>query len=278
MTTTSLVRPVPLPHGRYRTSGVLRSEWTKLRSVRSTTWSLLAMVVISIGIGILATSTEAARWSQATLTDRLTFDPVSLSLTGLLFAQLAIGVLGVLVISAEYGTGSIRATFSAVPNRPLVLAAKALVFGVVALVVSEVVSFAAFFIGQAILTGSAPHATLSQPGVLRAVIGSGLYLTILGLFALGIGAILRHTAGAISVFVAILLVAPLILQALPEFIRDRVAKFLPANIGVTIISTSPNPEQAQAHPFPAWVGLGVLAAYALAALLIGGWLMLRRDA
>jgi ABC-2 type transport system permease protein len=279
VTTTTLGERIelgPVPPGHYRPSGVVRAEWTKLRTVRSTTWSLLLTVVLAIGIGILTTGFAAARWHQLGPVEQLTFDPTARSLTGLLFGQLVVGVLGVLVVSAEYSTGTIRATLAAVPNRPLVLAAKTLVFGVVALVVSEVTSFVAFFIGQAILKGSTPYATLGQPGVLRAVVGSGLYLTVLGLLALGLASIFRHTAGAISAFVVILLILPLILQALPQSIINSVGKFLPVNIGVTMIATKPSFDQGA--PFPPWVGLGILAAYALGALLVGGWLMVQRDA
>jgi len=275
--TTAVLTP-QVPAGHYHATGVLRAEWTKLRTVRSTTWSLATVIVVTIGLGVLSTSLAANRWHQMGIVDQLRFDPVIRSLTGVLFAQFAIGVLGVLVVSGEYGTGSIRATFSAVPNRALVLAAKAAVFGAVVLLVGEAVSFMAFFIGQAILKGSTPYATLGTPGALRAVVGTGLYLTVLGLFALGLAAILRHTAGAISVFVGVLLILPLILQALPESIIEKVGRYLPANIGVSMTSTLPNPEQAISKPFPPWVGFGVLCAYAAAALLVGGWLMVRRDA
>lgn len=263
--------------GHYRAAGVLRSELTKLRSVRSTTWSLAATVVLTVGIGALATAVVAARWDHLSVVQRVTFDPTSQSLTGLLFAQLALGVLGILVVSGEYGTGSIRSTLAAVPNRPLVLAAKAVVFGVVALVVSEAVAFAAFVLGQALLSGSTPTASLSQSGPLRAVIGGGLYLTVLGLFALGLAAILRHTAGAISAFVGVLLILPLILQALPTSIINAVGKYLPANIGVTMTTVN-GPAHLDQHAFSPWAGLGVLGGYAAAALLVGGWVMVRRDA
>ncbi|HEX3946523.1 MAG TPA: ABC transporter permease [Acidimicrobiales bacterium] len=261
----------------YRAGGVLRSEWTKLRSVRSTTWSLLATVLLSILIGVLATGTEASRWAHATAVDRLTFDPTSLSLTGLLFGQLAIGVLGVLVVSAEYGTGTIRATLAAVPNRSLVLACKTAVFAAVAVVVSEVVSFAAFFIGQAILSGATPHATLSQPGVLRAVAGGGLYLAVLGLLALGLATMVRHTAGAISTFVGILFILPLITAALPSTIRDAVGKYLPADIGAAMTSVRPT-FRTEGPVFSPWVGFGILCGYAVAVLLVGAWLLNHRDA
>jgi ABC-2 type transport system permease protein len=276
MTFVSTAVPPP-SRQHYGPVGVLRSEWTKLRSVRSSTWSLLATIVITIGIGILATATEANRWAHASLQDRLTFDPTGLSLTGIIFGQLAIGVLGVLVMSAEYGTGTIRSTLAAVPNRPLFLAAKAAVYSAVALVVAELVSFIAFFVGQIILTGSTPHAALGDPGVLRAVMGSGIYLAVLGLLALGLATIVRHTAGAITAFVGVLFILPLILQAFPSSIRHSVGKFMPAAIGETM--TAVNPAFRGDFPtFSPWVGLAILAGYAAGALLLGCWLLVRRDA
>ncbi|MDA8356332.1 MAG: ABC transporter permease [Actinomycetota bacterium] len=274
--------PTPSAHGErpghYRLSGVLKSEWTKLRSVRSTTWSLVVTAILVIGIGILATATEADRWSHETLLQHLTFDPTSLSLTGLLLGQLAIGVLGILVMTAEYGSGTIRATLAAVPNRLLVLLAKTAVYAVVALVVSEVLAFAAFFIGQAILAGSAPHAVLSQAGVLRAVAGGGLYLAVLGLLALGIATIVRHTAGAISTFVGVLFILPLVVEALPSSISDAVAKYLPAVIGVRMMTVHVGLRAAQAPTFGPWVGFAILCGYAVVVLVLGGWLLVRRDA
>jgi ABC-2 type transport system permease protein len=265
----------PTPSGHYSFTGVIRAEWTKFYSVRSTTWSLLATALLTIAIGILACGVAAARWNQFGLVERISFDPVRHSLAGVLFSQLAIGVLGVLVMSAEYGTGTIRSTLAAVPNRPLVLAAKVLVFGMVALVVCEALAFLAFFVGQAILAGSTPTATLSGPGVLRAVITTGIYLTLLGLFALGLGTVIRHTAGALSAFVGLLLILPLILQALPQSIIDTVAKYLPANIGVSVTGTHAS---GDFHTFSPWVGIGLLGLYTLATLLIGCWVLVRRDA
>jgi ABC-type transport system involved in multi-copper enzyme maturation permease subunit len=266
-----------VPPGRYVLSGALRSEWTKLRSVRSTTWSLLATAVLTIAIGILATTTEAGRWAHADIGDRLAFDPTSLSLAGFLFGQLAIGVLGVLVVSAEYSTGTIRATFGAIPHRNLVLVSKVAVFSGVAFVLGEVLSFASFFIGQALLSGSAPTASLSQSGVLRAVIGGGLFLTVLGLFALGLGSIIRHSAGAITAFVGIFFVIPLIVEALPVTIKNAVGKYLPDNIGATM-TTVKQGFRTDVPTFSPWVSFGLLCGYAAAALLVGGLLLVRRDA
>jgi len=276
VTTTPALRR--LPPGRYRLSGVLRSEWTKIRSVRSTAWCILATVVAGIGVGILATTSQASQWRNSGFIDRTLFDPTSVSLTGLLFGQLAIGVLGGLTISAEYGSGAIRSTLAAVPRRPVVLAAKALVFGIVAFVVSETVSFAAFFIGQAILSGSTPTATLGQPEVLRAVIGGGLFLTFLGLMALGLAAMIRHTAGAITTFVAILLILPLVVSAFPAKYGHPVGRYLPATIGAAMTSTTTEGAHDQFLPaFPFWHGFAVLCVYAVASLVIGGVLMVRRD-
>jgi ABC-2 type transport system permease protein len=266
-----------VPPGRYSVAGALRSEWTKLVSVRSTTWSLVATAVLTIAIGILATGTEAPRWAHATAGVRAAFDPTSLSLAGFLFGQLAIGVLGVLMVSAEYSTGTIRATFAAIPNRLLVLAAKVTVFSVVAFVLGEILSFASFYIGQAMLSGSAPTATLGQPQVLRAVIGGGLFFTVLGLFALGLGAIIRHSAGAITAFVAIFFVIPLIVEALPAPIKDAVGKYLPDNIGSTM-TTVKQGFRTDVPTFSPWVSFGLLCAYAAAALVVGGVLLARRDA
>jgi ABC-2 type transport system permease protein len=267
-----------LPRGHYRFSAVLRAEWTKLRTVRSTAWCVLATIVAAFGIGILATSSQASQWRHGGIVDRVLFDPTSVSLTGLLFGQLAMGVLGGLTVSAEYGSGSIRATFAAVPRRPVVLAGKVVVFGVLAFVVCESLSFASFFVGQAILSGSAPTATLAQHEVLRAVIGGGLFLTVLGLFALGLAAIIRHTAGAITTFVAILLILPLVVSAFPAKYGWPIGRYLPATIGSAMTSvTSLGAHDSFLPAFPFWHGFALMCAYAVGANLIGGFLMVRRD-
>lgn len=262
-----------LPRGRYGISGLLKSEWTKLRTVRSTMWTLGVTILLGIGVSAIATAETRAHWLTTSPGNRAGFDPISTSLIGVFIGQFAIGVLGVLVMSGEYGTGTIRATLAAAPRRPLVLVAKVAVFGVVALVVAEVVAFLAFFLGQALLTAPATHATLASPGALRAVAGSGLYICVLGLFSLGLATIIRHTAGAISAFVGILLVLPLIVQALPSSIEFDVRRYLPDRIGADMISN---------HGFPGtfspWIGLLILCGYAVAALVIGGLLLVRRDA
>ena len=229
------------------------------------------------------------------------------SLIGVFLGQLIFGVLGVLVMSAEYGTGTIRATLSAVPRRPVVLTAKVVVFGAVAVVVSEILAFSAFAVGQAILSAKhavglprrrsreraqqlgvkIPHnlqamlssgsASLGQPGVLRAVVGAGLYLAVLGLLALGLATIIRHTAGAISAFVGVVLVLPLIVQALPTSISNAVARYLPANIGLVMFSTHGVPDRI-GPAFSPWTGFALLVLYTVVTLGLGCWVLVRRDA
>lgn len=260
--------------GRYRLGGVVASEWTKLRSVRSTLWTLLVTVVAGIGIGAIVTSATASRWANRSPADQASFDPTRSSLAGLLFAQLAVGVLAVLVVSAEYSTGTIRATLAAVPRRPHVLVAKVLVFGVLVLVTGELTSFAAFGLGQQVLSGHTPTASLSDPDVVRAVVSGGLYLAALGLLGLGLAAIIRHTPAAISTFVGMLFILPVITAVLPSSLADDVGRFLPANIGTVMLSAHHHNTDA----FGPWPSFAILAGYAVAALLAGGILLVRRDA
>jgi ABC-type transport system involved in multi-copper enzyme maturation permease subunit len=219
---------------------VLRSESTKLRTVRSTVWTLLATVVATIGVGTLLSVARVSRWDQLTLRERISIDPTAVSLRGVFLAQLAIGVLGVLVISSEYSTGMIRTTLSAVPQRKLVLLAKAGVFTVVALVVSEVAVFVAFFAGQSVLASKHVDVTLSDPGVLRAVMGAGVYLTLIGLLGLALGTLLRRTAGAIATLFGLVLVLPALVDALPSPWNTDVGKVLPINAGRALFTVRHN--------------------------------------
>jgi ABC-2 type transport system permease protein len=249
---------------------VLRSEWTKLRSVRSTYWTGLIAVLAVIGVCVIV----CIKWADDIRhlpVDKL--DPTLASLNGIFLAQVAFGTLGVLVISSEYGTGMIRATFGAVPQRRAVLAAKAFVFTAVTLVVGEVLSFAAFGIGQAILSGAHAGASLSQPQVLRAVVGGGLYLAAIGLLGFGVGALVRHTAGALSALFGVLFALTALADLLPTSWRNDVMPYLPANAGTQIFSV------ARTHDSLApWMGLGVLCLYAAAAIITATVLVTRRDA
>jgi ABC-2 type transport system permease protein len=263
-----------LPPGRYGFFGLVRSEWTKIRTVRSTMWTIGVTIVLGIGIGALVCALTRSHWSSVTPAQHATFDAPATSLIGLLFAQFAIGILGVLVISAEYSTGTIRATFSAAPNRSRVFAAKIVVFGVLSFIVAELTSFVAFFLGQFLLSSPATHATLSSPGAFRAVFGGGLFVCVLGLAAMGLGTIIRHTAGAISAFVAILLVLPIITAALPNQLSQDIRKFMPDRIGVDVLTTKGQDFGA----FSPWVGLLILCIYAVVLLVIGASMLEKRDA
>ncbi len=296
-TTTEPDRLVParLPPGRYSLVDLARSEWTKLRSVRSTLWSFVIVVVLGVGVGVLATAETRAHWATS---GHGGFQPIRTSLIGIDIAQLVIGVLGVLVMTGEYGTGTIRATFSAAPRRPLVLVAKTGVFAVVAVVISEVVAFLSFFLGQAMLTAPATHATLSTPGALRAVVGSGLYICVIGLLGLGLGVVVRHTAGAIGALVGVLLILPIVVSALPSSIVNAVQRYEPLQIGKMMITVPTDtgvrailrgPHGVVRHvvlhgggggtfTFSPWVGFGILCGYVVVLLVVGGVLLVRRDA
>ncbi|MDQ6727496.1 MAG: ABC transporter permease subunit [Actinomycetota bacterium] len=278
MTVTTSLRPArvqPPPPSRGRLfRAALRSEWTKLASVRSTIWSLLVTLVIIIGLGALFCAARVSRWDHLDPGEQLRFDPAGFSLNGIFLAQLAIGVLGVLVMSSEYATGQIRATFGAIPQRRLVLAAKAVVFAVVVGIVSLVACVSAFAIGQAIFTAKHAGVSLGDPGVARAVLGGAMYLAVIGLMGLGLAAILRRTAGAIATLVGILLVLPILVNFLPSPWNDDISKYLPGQAGGAIFQVV----QRDSNALSAWVGFAVLCAYAAVALVAGAVLVDRRDA
>jgi ABC-type transport system involved in multi-copper enzyme maturation permease subunit len=252
---------------------VLRSEWTKLRSVRSTWVSLGVATALAVGLGALISAVASNHYPNASLSDRLSWDPTSVSLGGLTIGQLAIAILGILTVTSEYSTGMIRTTLAAVPNRSRLLTAKAAVFTATALVVGEIVSFAAFLIGQSLINGNAPSVSLSDPGVLRAVIGAGLYLAVIGLLGVALGAIIRATAGAIATIVAILFVLPGVLQALPDSWRHPVTKYWPTQAGSQLIAV-----HRSAHTLPAWSGFAVMCLFVAIVLVLAYYLLERRDA
>ena len=268
--------PVALASAPVRFGRLLLSEWTKIRSVRSTVASLGLLVVLTLGFTALLTWLTVSQWSRADPSQQrqLMADPVSTILSsGFQLSQLTICVLGVLVITSEYATGMIRASLLAVPHRVPMLAAKSVVFAVLVLVVGELVAFPSFFIGAAILHGRAP-VSLGDPGVLRAVIGSGLYLAVLGLFALAIGGLVRHTAAGITGVIGFVLVLAPLAQLLPGSFGKHVHAYLPSEAGHLI---------AQAHQGPhdlltPWQGFGVFCLWTAAALGAAAYLLQRRDA
>lgn len=252
-------------------SAVLRSEWCKLRSVRSTIWMLAAAVafniVVAAVLGIVLPGHLSAQSKE-------TIDPVQVSLGGLHLSQIAIGVLGVLVIGSEYSSGMIRATLAAVPQRRLLLAAKALVLAAAALLTGLVASFAAFLVFQAFLPAADPmRATLSDPGVLRAVAGGGLYLAALALLGFGLGAVIRSSAGAVAAVFGLLFVPTLLAALLPDSWRGSIGPYLPMNAAEAVYITHPH-----AGTLGPWAGFGVFCGYAAAVLLASFILITRRDA
>jgi ABC-2 type transport system permease protein len=249
------------------------AEWTKMRSVRSTMWTLLTAIGLAIGFGALVSVSQVNSWDTLDPAMKARFDPTAFSLSGLFLAQIAVGVLGVLLITSEYATGQIRATLAATPQRLTVLAAKATTFVAVVLAVGLVSSFSAFFVGQAIFSAKGVGASISDPGVLRAVIGGALYLAAVGILGLGLGTILRRTAGAISALVGLLVVIPIVAGFFPASFNESVGKYFPARAGMAVFNVLPDP--ASLSP---WVGYAVLVAYAVLSLIVGGLLLARRDA
>jgi ABC-type transport system involved in multi-copper enzyme maturation permease subunit len=248
---------------------VMRAEWTKLRSVRSTMWTLAMTLVVCIGLAPLL-SLAVIHQPHKELSD---FDPAGFSLIGLFLGQLIVGALGVLVVSAEYSTGTIRASLTATPQRLVMLLAKILTFSVVIAVVSFVVTFAAFFVTQAVLNTHDLGVSLGEGSTLRKVCGGALYLVVVGLLGLGIGTILRHSAAAISTVLALLFVLPILAGALPQSWQEHVVKYLPGQAGQAIFQRVPD-----SVTLAPWTGLALFAGYALLALVIGAVLLRRRDA
>jgi ABC-2 type transport system permease protein len=269
---------LPGPAGRASFAGALRSEFTKIRSVRSTYWTLLAMLVIVIGLGALFCYARAHYFSQLPAGARQQRAPeiaqaTQRSLIGLVLGQLIIAVLGALTITSEYSTGMIRTSLSVLPRRGQAFAAKALVFGVIAVAAGLVSSFTSYFLGQAILSGQHINSTLSQPGVLRAVIGGGLFLGACGLLSFGLGALIRHTAGAVTASFGLLFVLATLAGFLPPSWAVHVDRWVPFNAGTAIWQNS-----AGVHPFSPWTGFAVFCGYAALAVAAGYYRFRNRDA
>ena len=251
---------------------VLTAEWCKLRTVRSTFWSLAAVMAFNVATAAVLGVVLPRALSASQEAD--VRNPVGLSLAGLHLSQVAIGVLGVLAITSEYSSGMIRATLAAVPRRRLVLAAKTAVLAVTALAAGLAACYAAYFAFRVFLSAGSPLGIpLSSPGVARAVTGAGLYLAVLALFGLGLGAILRSSAGAIIALFGLLFVPRLIMALLPAPWQDTAGKYLPMTAGEAVYTVHP-----QAHALAPWAGFAVFCAYAAAALAAGFILIGRRDA
>ena len=276
MTDATITRTGPDHRAAYRAAtfaDVLHSEWTKLCSVRSTFWALTVTVVLGIGLGAVISAAAAHSYAKFSVSQKLSWDPTGVSGAGMAIAQLAIAVLGVLCISSEYSSGMIRTSLIAVPKRGRVLAAKSLVFAGVTFVVGEVTTFVAFFTGQALISGHAPQAALGDPGVARAVVGGGLYPAALAVLSVAAGALLRHPAAAIASMMAVVLVLPLIAEALPDSWRNPVTEFWPTQAGSQITSV-----HHSAHTLQPWPGVGVMCLFTAIVYAIAWTLLDRRDA
>lgn len=259
--------------GRVTLPRVVHSEWVKFRSLRSTWLTLLTAAVLTVGLGALFCWATVSHWDRLPPEERAHFTPVEHSLRGYFLAQLAIGVLGVLIVSGEYSTGMIRASLTAVPKRLPVLWAKAAVFGAVTWAVATASVLVAFFLGQSVLASKHLGTTLSAPGVTRAVLGAGLYLTVVGLLAVGLGTLIRNTAGGIATVFGLLLVVPALAEALPSSWQQTISPYLPSNAGQAVATLHQAP-----HDLAPWTGFAVLCGYAAAALVGAAIALRRRDA
>ena len=270
MTAPTDIRPVIVRN--VTVARVVHAEWLKLRSLRSTAWTLLSAVAALVVIGAVVAYATNKQWASVPSDVKAHFDPIPRSLVGVNLAQLAIGVLGVLLISGEYSTGMIRASLAAVPARWPVLVAKAGLYAVITFAVMLPTTFIAFVLGQNLL--GTHGTTLSAPHAVTAIFGAAAYLTLIGLLALGLGFIVRSTAGAIAALVGLLLVLPGIGQVLPTSWRNNLLPFLPSNAGASMFN--PHPQDPAA--LTATQGLLVLSLWVLVSLLIAGIRLQRRDA
>lgn len=258
--------PTDTRHWRSGLSHALRAEWTKLATLRSTKWAVLIAFAGTVLVSFL--STNGARHQNASFYQN--FDPTNQALAGFALASLVVGILSVLSMTGEYGSGTIRSSLAATPRRAVFFAAKAIVVGTFALVLGLLLSFLSFFVGQAVLSGAAPTATLNDPGVLRALVESAAFLGLLALFGVGIGAIIRHSAGAIATFVGCTLLLPLILHN----VAGNPSRFMPvlllANSVAAVVHFSGAPSST--------VALLLMTLYAAITLAVGAALLARRDA
>jgi ABC-2 type transport system permease protein len=277
MATATVIRDGPGPRQPAHRTGfgrLVHAEWTKIRSVRSTAWSLAILVVSAIGLNTVITAAGTASWNSLSAATRQGYlaDPTGFLAAALNFAQIPVCVLGAMVIASEYSTGMIRASVLAVPRRTPMLAAKAAVFAAVAFAVGELVAFASFLIAQAIIRSHIP-VSLSDPAVLRAVLGMGLYLTVLGLLGLAIGALVRHTAAALTVVVGVVVVLSNLARTLPGAVGQHIAAYLPTNAGLLITHA----HQGSADLLTPWQGFGVLCLWTALLLGAAAWSLGRRD-
>lgn len=247
---------------------VLRSEWTKIRTVASTSWTLVSALAVTVGLGAGFCAIVNATFDDLPEQQRVTFDATQMSFSGMLLGQLAMLVFGALVVGGEYSTGMVRTSLAAVPRRSSLLVGKALVATALALVVGLITGFVSFLLGQAIL---GDHSTgLGEENVLRAVIGVGLYMALLALFSVGVSMMLRNTAASVAILVGFILVLPLVLGVIDT--TRKISSYLPSQTGSAIMQTVSGGDPDV--PYGPWGGLGLMALWAVAALA-GGYLAFR---
>jgi ABC-type transport system involved in multi-copper enzyme maturation permease subunit len=263
--------------GRVTQLRIARSEWTKIRSVRSTLWTLGVAVVLTVGVPCLVALVTKSHWNGMTPHDQADrfHNRLALATAGVNISVLAIAVLAVLTITAEYSTGMIRASFTAVPKRLPMLWAKLGVFALVTFALMLPSVFIAYWANQAILHSHNPpilQAGLSDPGVFRTVIGSAIYLTAVGIFAMALGAIIRNTAGGISAFVAIFFVIPPLLNILPSSWNNAISPWIPDSASRAIFQLTHDN-----HTLSPAAGAAVFAGYCVFAIFVAALLLRRRD-
>jgi hypothetical protein len=257
----------------YRFSDVVRSEWTKFRSVQSTYWTFLVAIVLGIGLAALVSGISASHY-QTDPGVRFGWDPTQRSIRPEWFlAQLAFAVLGVITVTSEYSTGMIRTSLAAVPKRIRMMSAKLLVFAAAALAVGEAISVVAFSLGQALIHGKAPSASFGQPEVIRVVLGAGLYLLVIGLLGCGFAVLVRHAAAGIALVVGMLFILPGIAEALPTSWSQPIEKYWPTNAGQRLMFL-----HRDSHTLSAWWGFGEFSLFVAVVVGVAFYLLERRDA
>ena len=273
---TAAATPTPagVPALRVTQGRVLLSEFTKFRSMRSTMWTLLTGVVLMIGIGALFSGVTASQYHTFSAAEKAVFNPVTTSLNGVIFAVVAFGVLGVLLISGEYTTGMIRSSLTAVPRRLPVLWGKLAVFAGTIFSVSLVASLISFFLGQAVLSGHHLGVSITAPGALRSVIGAALYVTVAGIIGVALGTLFRNTAAGIATFAAVFFVIPPLASLLPASVSNHLTPYLPSNAGGVLWGGAANVHDALAP----WTGFALLCGYAAVLIVVAAWRLRRSDA
>ncbi|MET9345316.1 ABC transporter permease [Streptomyces termitum] len=253
---------------------VLRSEWTKIRTVSSTVWTLACALIVTVAMGAALSAVLKSTFDDLSEVERATFDPTFVSFSGMVLGQLAMVVFGVLVVGTEYSSGMIRTSLAAVPQRATFLFSKVAVAGALALGVGLVTSFLSFFLGQALL--GEHRTTIGADNVLRAVVGGGLYMGLIAIFSMGVAAMLRSSMLSLGILVPFFFLISQILSAVPK--AKEVARYFPDQAGSKIMQVVPDAMGSDKAPYGPWGGLGIMLVWVVASLL-GGYLVLkRRDA